>query len=143
MCELEGQINIFGDDPETTKEVVKKDKVKKAAEEENNRCTINYLKYDRKRGNFDKSSVELSSNNVDTIIETLQDYSRILQIQIENIDNPRKKLQYKLKAEECRTIAEKLIEKTGYCKYCENARKKAKDDIGADAMTLLASGYKR
>ena len=131
MCEtLKGQLNIF-DDPETNKDV-----------EEETGLTINYLKYDRKRGNFDKSSVELSSNNVDTIIETLQDYSKILLVQIENIDNPRKKLQYKLKAEECNNIADKLIEKTGYCKDCEKARKKAKDDIGSDAMTLLASGYK-
>ena len=140
MCEIEGQINIFGDDTKATKEVVKKDKVEKSVEETG--LTINYLKYDRKRGNFDKSSVELSSNNVDTIIEVLQDYSNILTNQIENIDNPRKKLQYKLKAEECSNIADKLIEKTGYCKDCEKARKKVKDDIGADAMTLLAKGYK-
>ena len=138
MCEiLKGQLNIFGDEPKDVKEITKKDNTV----EKETVCVINYLKYNRKRGNFDKSSVELSSNNVDTIIETLQDYSKILQAQIENIDNPRKKLQYKLKAEECSNIADKLIEKTGYCKDCKNA-KKAKDDIGADAMTLLASGYK-
>ena len=134
MCEvLKNQINLFGDN-----EVVKED----VDPVEGSVCKINYLKYDRKRGNFDKSSVELSSNNVDTIIETLQDYSRILQAQIDNIENPKKKLQYKLKAKECNEIADKLIEKTGYCKDCKKAMKKANGDIGADAMTLLASGYK-
>lgn len=134
MCEvLKNQINLFGDN-----EVVKED----VDPVEGSVCKINYLKYDRKRGNFDKSSVELSSNNVDTIIEILQDYSRILQAQIDNIENPKKKLQYKLKAKECNEIANKLIEKIGYCKDCKKAMKKANGDIGTDAMTLMANGYK-
>lgn len=105
---------------------------------------INFLKYNKKRGNFDKEKFSLSTKSLETIIETFRDYSRILLNKAENMgeDKTRLKLSYELKAKECIEIAEQIANEIGYCKDCENARKKKQDDIGSDAMSLMATGYK-
>lgn len=105
---------------------------------------ISYLKHNKKKGNFSDEILKLSFNNLNTIVETLRDYSRILIDQSQNIhENARRKLSLELKAKECSEIADKISEEIGYCKNCENARKKNNDDIGADAFEMLANGYKK
>ena len=106
---------------------------------------INFLKYNKKRGNFDDESLTLPGKSLETIVETCRDYARILESQANDMngdENARRKLTFQLKAKECIEIADKIAEKIGYCKDCANARKKNNDDIGADAMTLMANGYK-
>lgn len=105
---------------------------------------IGYLKHNKKKGNFSDEILKLSGNNLNTIVEALRDYSIILIEQAQNIidgENVRRKLSLEIKAKECNEIADKIAEEIGYCKNCENAKSKT-DDIGADAMTLIANGYK-
>lgn len=107
---------------------------------------IGYLKHNKKKGNFSDEILKLSGNNLNTIVETLRDYARILIDQAQNIvegENARRKLSLELKAKECNEIADKISEEIGYCKNCENARKKNNDDIGTDAFEVLANGYKK
>lgn len=105
---------------------------------------IDYLKYNKKRGNFDEANLKLSGKNLGTIIETCRDYAMILEGQSKDMDDSqaRQRLSFQLKAKECLEIADKIATEIGYCKECENTRKKQNDDIGADAMTLMANGYK-
>lgn len=106
---------------------------------------INYLRYNRKRGNFDDASLTLPGKSLDTIIETCRDYSRILLEQVEEMDENTdavRRARFKLKASECNQIADKLVGETGYCKDCSKAKnKKDKRKIGGSAFDMIVNGY--
>lgn len=106
---------------------------------------IDYLKYNKKRGNFDNENLTLSGRSLETIVETCRDYSIILEekAKIMNDDKARLKLSFELKAKECNEIADKIASEIGYCKDCGKERNKQQDDIGSDAMSLIINGYKR
>jgi hypothetical protein len=111
-----------------------------------NSFTAKYLKNKKGHSNLEEKYLDISSNNIDTIIETLLDYARILTKALNNTEgmSPKLRIQYELKIKECNEIAETLIQATGYCKECKNARRNKKDeDVGRDAMEMLATGYRR
>jgi hypothetical protein len=79
--------------------------------------------------------LKLSYKQLETIVEMGQDYSRIIEQKIKELDENKsyKLALYKYKREEILKIVNYISENIGYCKDCNKIKKK--DDIGLDPLS--------
>ncbi|MDU7251010.1 MAG: hypothetical protein E6274_01490 [Clostridium sp.] len=82
--------------------------------------------------------LKLSYKQLEAIVEMGQDYSRILEGKMKELDENKsyKIALYKYKQEEVLKIANYIAENIGYCKSCGKVKKK--DDIGLDPLSAAS-----
>lgn len=84
------------------------------------------------------SHCKVSHKQVDLTIETMDDFSKILDKAINNTNNAKDKAALIYRKRECEALRDTLIEQTGYCKECKIRKD---EDIGMDAMEAAINGY--
>lgn len=155
---MNGQISLFGNDYiEVKKKKVKKTSSlneiveKKEKEIEELKEKIRSLESkDKENIEIDYVAVEKHCENrklficyrdLETITEMCWDYSEILKIKLEEIDENKayKRALYKLKIKQIREIGNKIATEIKYNKSCSNSKKHS--DIGGDAMEMLVNGF--
>lgn len=86
------------------------------------------------------SHCKVSHKQIDLTIETMDDFSKILDKAIKNTSNAKDKAALIYRKRECEALRDTLIEQTGYCKECKQRKD---EDIGMDAMEAALNGYKK
>lgn len=82
--------------------------------------------------------LKLSYKQLEAIVEMGQDYSRILEEKMKELDENKsyKLALYNYKKEEVLKIANYIAENIGYCKSCNKVKKK--DDVGLDPLSAAS-----
>lgn len=80
--------------------------------------------------------LKLSYRQLETIVEMGQDYSRIIEQKIKDINSGNKLDLYNYKKEEILKIANYIAQNIGYCKDCNKIKKK--DDVGLDPLSAAS-----
>ena len=83
---------------------------------------------------------KVSHKQIDLTIETLYDFTKILDKAINNTSNAKDKAALIYRKRECESLRDTLIEQTGYCKECKQRKD---EDIGMDAMEAAINGYNK
>ena len=86
------------------------------------------------------SHCKVSHKQIDLTIETMDDFSKILDKAIKNTNNAKDKAALIYRKRECEALRDTLIEQTGYCKECKQRKD---EDIGMDAMEAALNGYNK
>lgn len=116
-----------------------KDKIFELENQGEKIAEIQFLDVD-KHSHCSNKSFKLSYRQLETVVEMCMDYAEILDIKSKDIeDNPYKLATYELKAKQIREIGNRVAGEIKYNKSCSN--KRAKSDIGGDALELLVNGY--
>ncbi|AUM99609.1 hypothetical protein [Clostridium botulinum] len=101
----------------------------------NKTAKIKYISV--KKSKCYNKELKLSYKQLETIVEMGQDYLRILEEKIKEIDENKsyKLALYNYKKEEILEIANYIAQNIGYCKECKI---KKKDDIGLDPLSAAS-----
>ncbi|EPY2286619.1 hypothetical protein ACXAT6_003898 [Clostridium sporogenes] len=102
----------------------------------NKTAKIKYISV--KKSKCYNKELKLSYKQLETIVEMGQDYLRILEEKIKEIDENKsyKLALYNYKKEEVFKIANYIAENIGYCKSCNKV--KEKDDVGLDPLSAAS-----
>lgn len=97
--------------------------------------TLKYIEVEKMK--CKDKEITVSKRSIETLIEMAIDYSKILDKEASEITREYNKLKCQYKSQELKKIADDLIEKTGYCKECKQA--KEIDDIGMSSFEIMGN----